>query len=104
MHILKLKHGKKCIISLRSFLKLDGICKIKFWTLYFQQFFDLTLIYQNIRASLNCKIPLNLTKAGKIIINIYLINRKVKRVSSVLRHISKHIMTTPLVCHYFMRI
>ena len=31
--ILKLKPGKKCIISLRSFLKLDGICKIEFWTL-----------------------------------------------------------------------
>ena len=31
--ILKLKHGKKCIISLQSFLKLDGICKIEFWTL-----------------------------------------------------------------------
>ena len=31
--ILKLKHGKKCITSLRSFLKLDGICKIEFWTL-----------------------------------------------------------------------
>ena len=31
--VLKLKHGKKCIISLRSFLKLDGICKIEFLTL-----------------------------------------------------------------------